>query len=1537
MYIKRNFWRLGVDCKSTKGSSSTVSGISSLSCVLLIAALLPTSVWAGKDASDFDTLPFIGPITGNTIFISPFEIDALSCYSIPGQLDPNCDVNGQGLQDGTVSGSLNSGWDFTVVSTLAIDPKFPYPSDILSGPPTNNVPLRFTGIAPVGNFEQIIDGGNGGNCASTPEYAGTPKLDESNYETTSANQNSNPYPAPQVGTPNNKTDVCTFYSALETVRVIDHTGIPTPQPADLIDAGFPPPYEYDQNHNILYLGLRTNPAGSGNRFFLLPLYQNIFDSDDCTSFDPANPADALPDGCENDGLPIRPDGVYALGWDMDPDTGPSFTLTQWEDPDQDGTGVWIDRETDITQGATIDCEYTCLATGGGVIPCAGNGTLNYAECAIDVTGLITDSDTSPLICTSGSLPNLLSRVGNSKTSQLTDIVQRPPLPNSNCGEVEVTKIFHTNLDTPRDFDWEMFQVDAKEVHDDTLRGMFTEPPPPGPWVDGDIIVPLNLYNPPINLTEDEKALTDEFEIDPASYNTRRKLYDGIIAEPDYLLMEKLPIDGSSGGTTMWLQSIKCDYYDIMTATRITDHVVWEAAALAPDTPDQPNVPPLIDLVGINKLFDGEFSTAPFPYMGMDTEADRINLRTNCTIINADDTVPVVLGHFHATRSGDLTNFEWSTVAEVGHMGFNLKMQDENGKWVVVNTEGVIPPAADGDSFELREYSYEATGLAGDTFFLTDIGALGGERKNGPFKLGQSYGIESEPAPATAWRAIGEEHRVKKAKRAKRDKLKFKSNLKRHKEKTGKKRSDDLSMQEQPGRESIWQRVAEVLTSLLMNSAHAADVQAPIENPGALFLDVTAEGVHRVTYEDLAAEGFDAIAGVDPSTIGLANNGVTVPMHVHTEGEGTVVKVKGRQVVIPATFGPGSYLEFIAEKINSRYTDDNTYALYMDGSHIERLGDDATLPESATPVISYLQTDTFEGDVAHPETFYSTATPMDDPWSCLDLYSNGGGVEKFLSLPIDNYNGGQATIEVDVWGYGFNLQHLQIDVNAAANVAGGVFSGLTSHTYTGDLAAGGLHNGSNTVNFVIPAGSAMERIVINRVRLTYPRDLVARVGRLSFSAAGEVFEVSGFTGSDIAVYREFDDGVIERLSGVEAVNDGANFKARFAGTANASTYHVAAVNAMPAVSYRVPATDAAILDSKRKSAAAYMIISHPDFIYDEDGQMNSDMSRLLEANKAQFGSAAVVSTEAIYAHFGGGIFGAQPIADFIHWAAENRQSETFLLVGSDVYDYLDRLGIGAISFLPSLYMRTGVYNSHAPVDPKYVDFDDDNVPDRAIGRLIPRTSEEWHVMVEKTLAYTSDSQRSVFSADVPDATSGHSFKNDSEALITEIPVAWQSGVTRVYVEDDPDARTTLIDALNASPALVSYAGHSATKRWAPGLLTANDAAALLNESPFVVNQWGCWNTYYVSPLSDSMAHMFLRNGVDSGMNSGAVAVSGPTGLTSISNEISLGTGLFREMFNGGTLGEAVLSAKRSLAETNPGALDVLMGWTLIGDPGLVISP
>ena len=102
---------------------------------------------------------------------------------------------------------------------------------------------------------------------------------------------------------------------------------------------------------------------------------------------------------------------------------------------------------------------------------------------------------------------------------------------------------------------------------------------------------------------------------------------------------------------------------------------------------------------------------------------------------------------------------------------------------------------------------------------------------------------------------------------------------------------------------------------------------------------------------------------------------------------------------------------------------------------------------------------------------------------------------------------------------------------------------------------------------------------------------------------------------------------------------------------------------------------------------------------------------------------------------------------------------------------------------------------------------------------------------------------------------------------------------------------------------------------------------------MVLQWGCWNTYYVDPVNQYLVQSLLFSG-----DRGAAAVLGASTLTDAGSEQLLGELLTpRLAIQGMTLGQALQDAKVELARTRPELADVLVGWSLMGDPGLVVTP
>jgi hypothetical protein len=682
--------------------------------------------------------------------------------------------------------------------------------------------------------------------------------------------------------------------------------------------------------------------------------------------------------------------------------------------------------------------------------------------------------------------------------------------------------------------------------------------------------------------------------------------------------------------------------------------------------------------------------------------------------------------------------------------------------------------------------------------------------------------------------------------------------------------------------------------------------------GTVHLLVEEDGVYRVTYEQLIAAGLD-LAGAPRSFIALTNLGEPVPIHIESRG----------------IFGPGSYFEFIGESIKTLYTQTNVYTVQVDRQLAQRIEVVRNSVRPWDPVAPYyLETTTMERELA-----YSPLAANGDPWYDTFILAFTSPASASFDFELDDHLVGAAPVEmfVSLWGFTGWPQspdhHVVVDVNGI-ELWDEYFDGYADHPVSFEVPDWVLEEPEDTLRIVLPGdtGVAFDAVNLDRFSVAYPRAFLARDGGLRFTAQAEAFQVDELPSAKVQVYRQT-DGRVERLDKVDVTGLPGSYSARFVGAKQESDYLVVTQAAIlvPVIEPVRPQVD--IFSGQ----AEYLIISHPDFI-------NDDLDRLVTAREAQGFSVQVVDVEEIIAQIGFGIFDPEAIRQYITYAAVEKATEYVLLVGGDTRDYLDHLGQGAVSFIPSIYAATGDIVRFAPADALYADVDEDEVPDLRIGRLPVRTQGELEALVDKTLEYDQLGYRksALLAADDFDFPSRFDFALTSDQLATFMPGDWQR--ERAYLDElgMGGARELLLAAMNSGVAFTSYMGHSGPTRWTfDGLFKAADASSLINDGlPTVVTQWGCWTTYYVSPTYNTLAHLLLLSA-----DRGAAAVVGATTLTEAGSERAIAREIFSELFlPGNRLGDAILDGKRRLAAAGGGAVDdVLLGWTLLGDPALVINP
>ncbi len=682
------------------------------------------------------------------------------------------------------------------------------------------------------------------------------------------------------------------------------------------------------------------------------------------------------------------------------------------------------------------------------------------------------------------------------------------------------------------------------------------------------------------------------------------------------------------------------------------------------------------------------------------------------------------------------------------------------------------------------------------------------------------------------------------------------------------------------------------------------------------LKVNQSGVYEIGIDALAAQGID-LQGVDLSRLGMRSQGSTVSIEVIDDGNGTA--------------DLNDAIRFIGQGVDTMYTDTRVYTLSLDSNISRMSAHDAAIPAGPSAP-SYIATRTYA-----PQLVYSMTSPADDPWYALRLLSYKASAEESVSLAMDHYVAGSSSpsLSIKLWGDSDlegagNDHHVEVYLNNA-KVADASFDGVVAHELKQSI---NINSGSDTANIKIKVpgdtGYLFDIVNVDEVNLSYPRRFIADGNMLEFTSHWPKYRIGGFASSAVSVYAQDSDGQVSRinnaLSGGNCNASSPACEAMFGGVSGEARYIAVTDNGLLSAEIGVP-----LAHQNIDTAADVVVIAHPSFI-DLSGQPLEAYVAQLSAENA--GGASLVDVEQIYAQYAAGEFGASAISAYIQ-AAEARGTKSIVLVGGDVFDYRDYKNNNAVSFIPSLYVATNHIVRFTPSDPKYADVDGDNVPDLIIARLPVRTEVELNVLLAKRNAYNNNSYggTALFTADKTSEIDQYDFSADTDEHISKYFGDWD--VKKAYLDDmTPEAANQSVsDTINGGVALTVYSGHSSTDQLSfYGLFDGEDAAGLNNAgSPTIITQWGCWNTYNVNPETESMSHQFLLSG-----EQGAAAVLGSSVVAKAGAEKALADLFYAQLTQGKTLGEALLIAKQNYAASKGRDLDVLLGVTEMGFPGVSVQ-
>jgi hypothetical protein len=530
---------------------------------------------------------------------------------------------------------------------------------------------------------------------------------------------------------------------------------------------------------------------------------------------------------------------------------------------------------------------------------------------------------------------------------------------------------------------------------------------------------------------------------------------------------------------------------------------------------------------------------------------------------------------------------------------------------------------------------------------------------------------------------------------------------------------------------------------------------------------------------------------------------------------------------------------------------------------------------------------------------------------------GSGVDRLLEVKhLELATSEDALLEVVLQG-ATNVSHRVIVYLNETEVGEIAFEGQSRGVLQGEVAHSLLLEGDNVVSF-IPLGGEMDVSLVDTIRLTYWHTYTADEDALKFTAqGGRELTVDGFSHPGVRVIDITDPNNLFEVFG--------RVKNRKSGYA---------------VTFRVPEsgerTLLALTEEKAKSPIE-VFSERPSFWHQERGGYDliiishrdffDSLQPLKSLRESQGLKVALVDVEDIYDEFNFGEKSPKAIKDFLTLAKANwgKPPRFVLLVGDASFDPRNYLGLGDFDFVPTKLIDT-VYLETAS-DDWFVDFNNDGLPEMAIGRLPVQTSDEASIVVSKIVGYEKSSKKNeaLLVADRVDNSSDFNFEGASEEVRSLLPTYLTvRNIFRGDFGSDAEAKRELLNGINQGALLVNFIGHGSTEIWRGSILTSDDAEALTNSPrlPFFISMT-CLNGFFQDVYTESLAEALLK-----AKSGGAIAVWASSGLTEPDKQAVMNKELIKLLFGREliTLGEATARAKASISDQ-----DIRKTWILFGDP------
>lgn len=829
-----------------------------------------------------------------------------------------------------------------------------------------------------------------------------------------------------------------------------------------------------------------------------------------------------------------------------------------------------------------------------------------------------------------------------------------------------------------------------------------------------------------------------------------------------------------------------------------------------------------------------------------------------------------------------TEVEWSTVSEVGTVGFDLLRFDRATRTYVKVNERPLPSlltAPQGGRYRFLDPTASGQGVV--RYKLIEHLADGGTREHGPFRV-----LVGARPP------LGD--------RGDHDKARASEGI------VG-------SGAEAPFSREAWTPKAAEVDAVDAAAPHKALRQAGAAT--AVKVGVGDTGLYRISAAKLAE-----VFGLTPAqaqilvaqrALRLANRGKEVPW-----------------------FGDADGLLFYGRAVDSLYARDNVYWLTQGGatSNPDANGGNpaAPAPAAAFAAAAHLEQDAFAAPAA-------VTDPESDYWFWdFVIGADATSGRKTFNVDAPGLDAGTPRLTVNLQGAtktGVTGEHHAVVRVNGSDVGSVQWTGAVPASGGFDLPAGLLHESGNTVEIegLLDAGVPSNIFYVDGFDLSYPRRFQAAADGLTFrtSSAAPV-TVSGFSSPAVTVLDVTQPDRPRRVTGTLVTSGGSESSITLVPAAGAQYL------AAGPLAIKEPRWVRADNPSQLRAANA-----GADYLVITTAALAAPAADLASFRAGQGLVSRVVDVEDVMDEFNDGIQSPYALRDFLAYASKKWSPKVryVVLAGAGSYDYRDLLGLGG-NLVPPILVGVpdgGLFASDSSLMTQKPDKGEDDKPKLAVGRIPVTTAAALQAYVDKLRAYEGGppapwAGKAVLLAD---ADAGSDFAPDAERVAGFFPSAFDPD--RIYLSQLSlaGARGRLFADLAAGTGIVNFVGHGGLDRLSSqGLLTSADVPVLANGSRApLLTAFTCIINRFDVPGFAPLGAVLATAG-----NGGATAVYAPTGLNDNGEGRALGEIFYQELGRGGDdrrLGDVIRRAISSYLKSG-GSADQIKVYTLLGDPALQLQ-